>query len=125
MRFFTLLCFVALTLGAGVATAQTMQRMTLRGVAHELAVPPGWTAHISAAGAELSPPAGPGRRLKVAVVGTEHVGGGDARQILDKLPREPFTVPRSTIRQWRPAADAPTPAQASHLGRPLHRREPG
>ena len=47
-------------------------------------------------------------------------GGADplgqrARQILDKLPREPFTVPRSAMRQWRPYADAPTPAQASHV----------
>ncbi|WP_259314593.1 hypothetical protein [Capillimicrobium parvum] len=36
------------------------------------------------------------------------------RQVLDELPREPFTVPGSTMRQWRPYADAPTPAQASH-----------
>src|SRR3954467_6777848 len=34
----------------------------------------------------------------------------DARQAA----REPFTVPRSTMRQWRSYADAPTPAQASH-----------
>ena len=56
-------------------------------------------------------------------VGADLLGQRE-RQILDKLAREPFTVPRSTMRQWCPYAGAPAPSQA-HTAPALHRREPG
>jgi hypothetical protein len=70
---------------APVRAETTTARGTIRGVAHEFAVPDGWSTRPSAAGIEFLPPAGKVKKLAVAIVGVEASAGSDGKSMLGKL----------------------------------------
>ncbi len=90
MRFrpivLTALVMAAYAAAPALAHAQaSTARGKIRGVAHDFAVPSGWTTRASDAGMEFLPPSGRVKRLTVAIVGVETTAGTDARTVMNKL----------------------------------------
>lgn len=88
VRFFTpvlVVLLVWLAAPASVRAETTFARGNIRGVAHEFAVPDGWSTRPSAAGMEFLPPAGKVKKLAVAIVGVEAPAGEGGKRVLGKL----------------------------------------
>jgi hypothetical protein len=79
------LLLVWLAAPAPARAAHTKAHGTIRGVAHEFAVPDGWSTRASATGIEFLPPAGEVKHLAVAIVGVEATAGKDGLAMLDQL----------------------------------------